>query len=125
MQAVPERPTTSTPTDLQCHDAHMIGRVGIHTAAGLAVHAAACALFAGLAFANLEGCDRGDGLAAAWGYAVFADLITTAAVLTWTLRRAAGRSRLVLAGWALSFVPAILVASVSLTYINSLPSGCP
>ena len=98
--------------------------VGRYIATGLTVHAAACVVFVGLAFTNLESCDRSDSLAAAWGLAVLVDIAVAAVVLIVTLRSAAGHRSQVLAGWAISFVPAIVVAAVEMAYVTSLPSGC-
>jgi hypothetical protein len=93
--------------------------------AGLAVHAVAAVLFAILAMAKLDGCDRADSLAGALGYAVIADLVLATVLVTTALWRTRGDRSAVLAGWGLSFVPAIVLAGALLAYINTIPSGCP
>ncbi len=93
--------------------------------AGLAVHAVAAVLFVALSLVRLDGCDRADGLAGALGYAVLADLVLAACLLAAVLRTNRGGRRAVLAGWGMSFVPAIVLAGAVLAYVNTLPSGCP
>ncbi|BCJ74401.1 hypothetical protein CS0771_39450 [Catellatospora sp. IY07-71] len=92
---------------------------------GTSVHLLAAVVYAGLSLLRLEGCDRKDGLGAGWALAVLIDLMLGGILLALALRRAAGGNRwAVLAGWALSFVPFVLAAALSMRYINSLPSGC-
>ncbi|GAA1646243.1 hypothetical protein ACFQY4_30430 [Catellatospora bangladeshensis] len=92
---------------------------------GMSVHLLAAVVYAVLSLLRLEGCDRSDGLAAGWTLAVLIDLMLGGILLAMALRRVAGGSRwAVLAGWAVSFVPFVVAAAVSMRYLNSLPSGC-
>ena len=93
--------------------------------AGLTVHVVAAVLFAVLSTVRLDGCDRADGPAGALGYAVIADLVSAAALVIVALRKATGGRSAVLAGWGLSFVPAVVLAGAVLAYVNTIPSGCP
>lgn len=91
---------------------------------GLAVTAVASVIFLALSALGLEGCDRSDGLAAAWGIAVVVDIVSSAVLLVLATRRYRGQGRAVMIGWALSLVPKLVLASAAIIYINALPSGC-
>lgn len=99
--------------------------LGANLAIGTSVHLLAALVYAGLSLLRLEGCDRADGLAAGWALAVLIDLMLGGILLALALRGLAGGNRwAVLAGWALSFVPFVVAATVTMRYINSLPNGC-
>ncbi len=93
--------------------------------AGLAAHVVSVAVYIGLSALRLEGCDRADGLAAAWGVAILVDLILSGSLLAVALHKGGkGNRTAVWAGWTLSLAPAVVLAILTMSHINSLPSGC-
>jgi hypothetical protein len=92
--------------------------------AGLAVHTAAAGVFVGLAALRLEGCDTGDGLAAALLVAAATDVMLVAAGALTATRLTPTQRRAALLGWALSLVPALAAIIAAMSYVNALPSGC-
>jgi len=93
--------------------------------AGLAATVVAVAAFLALSALQLEGCDRSDGLAAAWGIAVVIDVLSSVVLLiVLVFGRYRGHRRPTMIGWALSLIPKVILASATIAYINTLPSGC-
>ncbi|WP_285551914.1 hypothetical protein [Actinoplanes regularis] len=91
----------------------------------LVAHLLAAASFLVLDAADLEGCDQGDGAAAALALAIVLDLVLAVTLLVVLRRRHPGERRQVLLGWAAALIPAVAGVVVAYEYVGSFLSGCP
>lgn len=99
--------------------------IGVGFGAGLAVHALALLVFAVLAVANIEGCDRSDSLGAALGIAASLDILLVILLVGGLLVGLRSRRRWMAGlGCFLSLVPAGVLLVAGEIALNGIPSGC-
>ncbi|SCF25720.1 hypothetical protein GA0074696_3839 [Micromonospora purpureochromogenes] len=92
---------------------------------GMLVHTVAGMVFAAIVLLNMEGCDPHDGRVGTLTTAVTVDVLLTGPLL-WIVLRANRQGWLaVLAGWAISIVPALVLLAAAAVHASSLPTGCP
>jgi zinc transporter ZupT len=92
---------------------------------GLAVHSVAALTCAIVTAADLEGCDRGDGLAAALALALTVDVVLAGVTLLIMRGRNRNNRSAALKAWATSSLLAVALLATTIVYLMSLPSGCP
>jgi hypothetical protein len=89
------------------------------------VYAAGLVAFLMLAFASIEGCDRGDGTLAAFLVAVMLTIILMIFLGTWlyvSRQRLTHRAKIAIVPAALF---SVLIFVLGFLYVASIPSGCP